>query len=134
MKKSERKELALNNATFKKLQEVAEKHGYVCERACRTYYGSINISLYSKDRCQFRDYRCSLYLREDLDFTEKEDCLKGYTWEMSTTSYGSLSWEELEAYLNGIMESKAMYDELQGIDLRWLEKQLKEYDDEEESK
>ena len=132
MKKSERIKKAKENATFKRLQEVAQAHGYICDWACRTYYWDIQISIYPEGRWQDGNFLCDFYLKTDLDFTNQEDCLKGYTWEMSTTSYGSLSWEELEAYLEWVNESKAMYDDLKEIDLFQLEKQLKEYDDEEE--
>jgi len=121
-----------SNETFQQLKASAERHGFVCEYAYLTYYGDPKVTLYSKDYREFRDFRCSFYLRTELDFTRRENCCKSYQREMWTTSYWSLSWEELEKYLEWVTESKALYDELQNIDLLKLQVRPENFEDDED--
>ena len=120
------------NEVFQQLKASAEKHGFICEYAYLTYYGEPRVSLYSKDYREFRDYRCNFYLRSDLDFSRDHDCCKSYQREMSTTSYWSIYWEELEKYLEWVTESKALYDELKNIDLLKLQIKPEKLDNEED--
>ena len=61
------------------------------------------------------------HMREDSQYT--------YQWEMGTVSYGNLEWEDLENYVKGVMQAKALYDELVKIDLYKLERRPKEFVD-----
>ena len=120
------------NEVFQQLKASAEKHGFICEYAYLTYYGDPKVAIYSKNHREFRDFRCSLYLRTELDFSKNHDCCESYQREMSTTSYWSIYWEELEKYIEWVNESKALYDELQNIDLLKLQVRPEKFDDDEE--
>lgn len=132
MKKQEFLKAMESNETFQQLKASAERHGFVCEYAYLTYYGDPKVTIYSKNYREFRDFRCNFYLRTELDFTRRENCCKSYQREMWTTSYWSLSWEELEKYLEWVTESKALYDELQNIDLLKLQVRPENFEDDED--
>ena len=132
MKKQEFLKAMESNETFQQLKASAERHGFVCEYAYLTYYGDPKVTIYSKNYTEFRDFRCSFYLRTELDFTRRENCCKSYQREMWTTSYWSLSGEELEKYLEWVTESKALYDELQNIDLLKLQVRPENFEDDED--
>lgn len=121
-----------SNETFQQLKATAEKHWFICEYAYLTYYGDPKVALYSKDYREFRDYRSNFYLRTELDFSKRENCCKSYQREMSTTSYWSLYWDDLEKYLEWVLESKGMYDDLKNIDLLKLQLRPEKFDDDED--
>lgn len=119
-----------NNSTTKQLREVADKYGYVCwDYPLVTEYGDIRVSIYPKDR-SFRNFKPDFFLRTNFMYAHmREDSQYTYQWEMGTVSYGNLEWEDLENYVKGIMQAKALYDELVKIDLYGLERRPKEFAD-----
>lgn len=129
MKKQEFLKAMESNETFQQLKASTERHGFVCEYAYLTFYGEPRVTIYSKNYREFRDYRCNFYLRTELDFSRNYDCCKSYQREMSTTSYWSIYWDELEKYIEWVNESKALYDELQNIDLLKLQLRPENFED-----
>lgn len=119
-----------NNATTKQLKAVAEKYGYaVSDYPLITEYGDIKVYIYAKDR-GFHSFKPELFLETNFLFAHnREDCEYTYTWKLGTVSYGSLNGEELEAYIKGVNDAKALYDELQNIDLKKLEVRPESFED-----
>ena len=119
-----------NNATTKQLKAVAEKYGYaVSDYPLITEYGDIKVYIYAQDR-SFRNFKPEFYLETNFLFAHnREDSKYTYTWKVGTISYGSLNGEELEQYVKGINEAKALYDELVKIDLTKLEVRPETFED-----
>lgn len=115
-------ELRNSNKNFLELKALANKYGYECERAYVTCYGEPRIALYPLER----RFTPNMYLHTEIDFDKQ--CWD-YRREMSTVSFGSLEWEELEKYVDWVIRWKAFYDELIKIDLHKLERQPNWFDD-----
>lgn len=133
MKKQEFIKAVESNATTQQLKAVAEKYGYVvCDYPLITEYWDIKVYIRAKDQ-SFHNFKPEFFLETNFLFARlKEDCEYIYTWKVGTVSYGFLEWEELEKYVKWINEAKALYDELQKIDLKKLQVRPEKFEDDED--
>lgn len=130
MKKTEFIKLVESNETTKALKDACEMFGYeVSGYPYVSKYGEPRLYIQPKER-GFRCFKPDLYLHTEFHWNSKRtNATYSYKWVMGTTSYGSLEWEELEKYIQGVVNAKLLYDKLIKIDLMGLEKEPEELED-----
>lgn len=109
----ERKEFVhrvYNNPNYKKMKAICDKYGYELGIAYWTNYDEAYINIYPREG----EYLPEVYPPQ-VWMSKKEP------WKVMTTSYGSLSIDEFEKFINSNKRASEMIKELSQIDLTTLE-------------